>query len=89
MAAMCQPDSVYWCDGSDEEKRRLTAEALKSGEILELIKPCCRCYCTEPRPTIARTEHLTICTSFQGDAGHQQLDEPREGYASAEYFSGP
>ncbi|MET0692211.1 MAG: hypothetical protein ABWZ38_14375, partial [Candidatus Binatia bacterium] len=24
VAAMCQPDEVFWCDGSEDEKERLT-----------------------------------------------------------------
>ena len=31
MASMCQPDQIYWCDGSEEERDLLTAEAVKSG----------------------------------------------------------
>ena len=93
MAAMCQPDSVSWCDGSEEEKRRLTAEALKSGEVMELnqtLLPGCYLHRTAAND-VARTEHLTyICTSFQGDAGPtNNWMSPREGYRKArEYFAG-
>ena len=36
MARLCQPDTIYWCDGSEEEKERLTRECLASGELEEL-----------------------------------------------------
>ena len=28
MAAMCQPDEVFWCDGSEAEKENLTQIAV-------------------------------------------------------------
>jgi phosphoenolpyruvate carboxykinase (GTP) len=93
MAAMCQPDRIYWCNGSEEEKKQLTAEALKNGEILELNQsklPGCYLHRTAAND-VARTEHLTyICTSFQGDAGPtNNWMSPREGYRKArEYFTG-
>ena len=31
MAAMAKPDKVVWCDGSEEEKKRLTEEAMAAG----------------------------------------------------------
>lgn len=33
MARMCEPDSIVWIDGSDEEKDCLTAGAIQSGEM--------------------------------------------------------
>jgi phosphoenolpyruvate carboxykinase (GTP) len=93
MAAMCQPDSIYWCDGGDEERQRLTAQAVKTGEVVELnqeVLPGCLFHRTAAND-VARTEHLTyICTSFQGDAGPtNNWMSPREAYAKArEYFTG-
>ncbi len=93
MAAMCQPDQIHWCDGSEEERERLTAEAVKTGELIELNQkkmPGCYLHRTV-RNDVARTEHLTyICTSFQGDAGPtNNWMSPREAYRKArEIFSG-
>jgi phosphoenolpyruvate carboxykinase (GTP) len=93
MAAMCQPDQIHWCDGSEEERERLTAEALKTGELIELNQkklPGCYMHRTA-RNDVARTEHLTyICTSFQGDAGPtNNWMSPREAYRKArEIFTG-
>lgn len=72
MARLCQPDSVVWCDGSEEEKSRLTAQALSTGELEELDQdklPGCVLHRTALND-VARTEHLTfICTGKEEDAG--------------------
>ena len=93
MAAMCQPDSIHWCDGGDEERQRLTAQAVKTGELIQLNQeklPGCHFHRTAAND-VARTEHLTyICTSFQGDAGPtNNWMSPREAYRKArDIFSG-
>ena len=33
---LCQPDKVYWCDGSEEENERLIQEAVESGSAIPL-----------------------------------------------------
>ncbi|MDH7482665.1 MAG: phosphoenolpyruvate carboxykinase (GTP) [Armatimonadota bacterium] len=72
MARLCEPDEVVWCDGSVEEKERLTREALSTGELIELNQeklPGCVYHRTATND-VARTEHLTfICTEREEDAG--------------------
>jgi len=87
MAAMCQPDDIYWCDGSEEERQRLTAMAVAHGELQPLNQdalPGCYLHRTAEND-VARTEHLTyICTSFQGDAGPtNNWMSPRVAYHNA------
>jgi phosphoenolpyruvate carboxykinase (GTP) len=84
MAALCRPDSVYWCDGSEEEKNRLTRECLDSGELEELDQkkwPGCY-YCRSDVNDVARTEQLTfICTRAKEDAGiTNNWMDPKEAY---------
>ena len=84
MASLCKPDRVVWCDGSEEEKDRLTNEAASTGEI-ELLNqeklPGCTFHRTAEND-VARTEHLTfICTRDKEDAGPiNNWMEPQEAY---------
>lgn len=87
MAKMCEPDQVVWCDGSDVEKERLTQEAIKTGELIELNQeklPGCTLHRTATND-VARTENLTfICTSKKEDAGpNNNWMSPEEGYKKA------
>ena len=72
MAAMCKPDRVYWCDGSESERGRLIAEAMSSGVFLAL-NPDKRpgSYYSRSDPSdVARTEELTyVCTKTREAAG--------------------
>jgi phosphoenolpyruvate carboxykinase (GTP) len=72
MAALCTPDRIVWCDGSEEERERLTAEAVETGVLLPLNQeklPGCYLHRSDPND-VARTEHLTfICTPKEEDTG--------------------
>ena len=77
-AAMCRPDDVVWCDGSEEERERLTQVAIRVGDLIPLDQeslPGCYLHRSAAND-VARTEHLTfVCSREQDDAGaFQQLD---------------
>ena len=71
-AAMCRPDDVVWCDGSEEEKERLTQVAIRVGDLIPLDQqslPGCYLHRSAAND-VARTEHLTfVCSREQDDAG--------------------
>lgn len=86
-AALCQPDNIVWCDGSEAERERLEKEAFSTGEMIQLNQeklPGCA-YHRTALDDVARTEHLTfICTSKKDDAGPtNNWMSPEEGYEKA------
>ncbi len=93
MAALCQPEKLVWVDGSEEERERLTAEAIASGEVEPLNEetlPGCIFHRTAEND-VARTENLTyICTTLPEDAGPtNNWMSPEEGYRRArDFFDG-
>jgi len=72
MAALCQPDRLFWCNGSEEEKQALTDQAVAEGVLLKLNPeklPGCYYHRSNPND-VARVEHCTyICTEAEADAG--------------------
>jgi len=72
MAEMCQPDYIYWCDGSEEEYNRMAQLLVANGTFLKLNeakRP--NCYYAKSDPSdVARVEDRTfICSENQIDAG--------------------
>lgn len=72
VAALCRPDEVVVCDGSENEKERFTAEAVKGGVLLPLNHdrlPGCYLHRSHPND-VARTEQSTfICTPDKDETG--------------------
>jgi len=72
IAARCQPNAVYWCDGSEAEKESLTSEAIEKGILTSLDqKKWPGCYYHRSNPNdVARVEQCTfMCNESEEDAG--------------------
>lgn len=72
MIAMCQPENVHWCDGSQGEADKLFAEMIKKGSCIKLnekLRPNSYLFRSDPRD-VARVESKTfICSVSKDDAG--------------------
>ena len=85
IARLTAPDHIVWCDGSEDERNRLTALAVQSGTLIPLSpqkKPGSFLHRSNPND-VARTEQLTfICTPNKEDAGPtNNWSAPDETYA--------
>ena len=75
MARLCQPDRIFWCDGSAAEKKLLTEEAVAQGVLIQLNQqklPGCY-YHRSDVADVARSEDRTfICTDNRRGGGADQ-----------------
>jgi phosphoenolpyruvate carboxykinase (GTP) len=72
MVNLCQPDHVFWCNGSEDEKHSLTEQAVAQRVLISLNqKKLPGCYYHRSNPNdVARVEQSTyICTVDQEEAG--------------------
>jgi len=85
IARLTTPDQIVWCDGSEEERQRLTVLAVRNGTLIPLNaqhKPGSFLHRSNPND-VARTEQLTfVCTPNKEDAGPtNNWSAPDETYA--------
>ena len=87
---LCEPDHIFWCDGSEAEKEFLTAEAVAKGVLIKLNQdklPGCYYHRSNPND-VARVEQCTyICSELMEEAGPtNNWAEPRKMYEKLRGF---
>jgi phosphoenolpyruvate carboxykinase (GTP) len=72
VAALCRPESVFWCDGSESERQWLLEQAVGQGVLIKLNQaklPGCYYHRSDPND-VSRVEQSTfICTGCRDEAG--------------------
>ncbi len=85
VASQTKPDSVVWCDGSEQEYQSMVQQMTESGTLSPLNQdthPNCYLHLSDPQD-VARVEHLTfICTTEKEDVGKNNnwmpIDEAKQ-----------
>jgi len=70
VAALCQPDNIRWCDGSQQEADELCALMVKGGTFKPIPARPGSYWCRSNAGDVARVEDRTfICSKNKDDAG--------------------
>jgi phosphoenolpyruvate carboxykinase (GTP) len=70
VAALTQPDEIYWCDGSEEEWQTITSQLVEAGTFVRLARKPNSFWCASDPSDVARVEDRTfICSENESDAG--------------------
>jgi phosphoenolpyruvate carboxykinase (GTP) len=70
VAALTTPDRIEWCDGSEEEWDRLTAQLVENGTFVRLARKPNSFWAASDPSDVARVEERTfICSREEKDAG--------------------
>src|SRR2546423_10153557 len=85
IAALTEPENIFWCDGSERENEFLIAESLNQNVLIKLNQQKVpRSYLHRSNPNdVARVEQCTfVCTPTKEEAGPtNNWSEPSEIYA--------
>jgi phosphoenolpyruvate carboxykinase (GTP) len=78
MVSLCKPDSIHWCDGSDEENEKISHLLISKGICNKYKIDQCYC-CQTDTSKAAATVSTFICTHNKDDAGTaNNWQDPRE-----------
>ncbi len=70
VAALTQPDDIYWCNGSEDEWEEITSGLVEAGTFVRLEKKPNSFWCASDPSDVARVEDRTfICSRNEADAG--------------------
>jgi phosphoenolpyruvate carboxykinase (GTP) len=70
VAALCQPDKIHWCDGSQQESDALCAQMVTNGTFTPIPARPGSFWCRSNPGDVARVEDRTfICSKTKEDAG--------------------
>ena len=79
-AAVCEPEAIYWCDGSKAEYDRLSNELVESGlaiRLNEAKRPNSLLFRSDPSD-VARVEALHTFFRHEGSPSHNNWIDPAE-----------